>query len=49
MGNFLPGAKSRALQHLGDMVFGDQKFDAFKTNIGIVATNYPMCRIPPRR
>jgi patatin-like phospholipase/acyl hydrolase len=40
MGNFLPTAKSRALQQLGDTVFGDQKFDAFKTNIGIVATNY---------
>ncbi|MDX2205826.1 MAG: patatin-like phospholipase family protein [Hyphomicrobiaceae bacterium] len=40
MGNFLPGAKSRALQQLGHTVFGDQKFDVFKTNIGIVATNY---------
>jgi hypothetical protein len=40
MGPLLPAAKSKALQQLGDTVFGDQKFDAFKTNVGIVATNY---------
>jgi patatin-like phospholipase/acyl hydrolase len=40
MGHFFPGAKSRELQKLGDAIFKDQTFDAFKTGIGIVATNY---------
>lgn len=40
MGHFLPGAKSRALQHLADEVFEEDGFDTFKTNVGIVATNY---------
>lgn len=40
MGQFLPAAKSRKLQKVGDTIFEDQKFDAFKTKIGIVATNY---------
>lgn len=40
MGQFLPRAKSRALQHLADEVFGEEGFDTFKTDVGIVATNY---------
>lgn len=40
MGEFLPGAKSKALQTLGDEVFKNDTFDSFKTDIGIVATNY---------
>lgn len=40
MGRFLPSSKSKALHDLGSIVFGEQKFDAFKTDIGIVATNY---------
>ncbi len=40
MGRFFPSSKSKALEELGATVFGDQKFDAFKTDIGIVATNY---------
>ena len=40
MGPLLPAAKSKALQQLGDTIFEGQKFDAFKTNVGIVATNY---------
>lgn len=33
-------AKSKKLRELGIGIFGDQKFDAFKTGIGIVAMNY---------
>jgi patatin-like phospholipase/acyl hydrolase len=40
MGPLLPGAKSSALKALADTVFGDATFDRFKTDVGIVATNY---------
>ncbi len=40
MGPLLPCSKSRELQKLGDTIFRDQRFDAFKTNVGIQATNY---------
>lgn len=36
----LPSAKSAALADLGDHVFGEQRFDAFCTGIGIVATRW---------
>lgn len=32
--------KSKKLSQLGDEVFGSKKFDAFKTDVGIVALNY---------
>jgi hypothetical protein len=35
-----PAGKSKAVQELGDTVFGDKKFDAVKTGIGIVATKW---------
>jgi predicted acylesterase/phospholipase RssA len=35
-----PEAKSKALETLGTKVFGDRKFDAVKTGIGIVATRW---------
>lgn len=35
-----PEAKSKALESLGTEVFGDTKFDAVKTGIGIVATRW---------
>ena len=35
-----PSSKSAALASLGDEVFGDRRFDAFKTGIGIVATRW---------
>lgn len=34
------GQKSQALATLADQVFGEQKFDTFKTGIGIVATKW---------
>lgn len=34
------GGKTEALRDLAGSVFGDQKFDALKTGIGIVATNW---------
>ena len=36
MGRLLPFRKSAALEELSAEVFGDRKFDAFKTNMGIV-------------
>ena len=33
-------AKSKALQELADTVFGDKKFDAVKTGVGIVTTKW---------
>ena len=35
-----PADKSRALQKLADEIFGDTKFDAVKTGIGIVTTKW---------
>jgi uncharacterized protein len=35
-----PGAKSKALETLGTEVFGNAKFDAVKTGIGIVAMGW---------
>lgn len=35
-----PADKSRALQKLADEIFGETKFDAVKTGIGIVATKW---------
>lgn len=35
-----PEAKSKALEKLGTEVFGDTKFDAVKTGIGVVATRW---------
>lgn len=35
-----PWSKSAALQTLASEVFGDRKFDAFKTKVGIVATRW---------
>ena len=40
MGRWLPGRKSAALEELASKVFGDLKFDAFKTGMGIVATRW---------
>ncbi|RZK22811.1 MAG: patatin [Flavobacterium sp.] len=34
------GRKSKKLRKLGSDIFGDRKFDEFKTGIGIIATNY---------
>ena len=35
-----PGAKTAALQRLASEVFGDKKFDAVKTGVGIVTTKW---------
>jgi predicted acylesterase/phospholipase RssA len=35
-----PEAKSKALETLGQAIFGETKFDAVKTGIGIVATRW---------
>lgn len=40
MGRWLPGGKSAALETLSREVFGEMKFDAFKTDVGIVATRW---------
>lgn len=40
MKRWLPTDKSKALAVLATTVFGDAKFDAFKTNVGIVATRW---------
>ena len=40
MGRWLPSRKSAALEELASKVFGDLKFDAFKTGMGIVATRW---------
>jgi predicted acylesterase/phospholipase RssA len=40
MGRWLPYRKSAALEELSAEVFGDRKFDAFKTNMGIVCTRW---------
>lgn len=40
MGRWTSRSKSRALRKHADRIFEDQKFDSFKTNIGIVAMNY---------
>ncbi|HEX8377622.1 MAG TPA: patatin-like phospholipase family protein [Pedobacter sp.] len=37
---FGSGRKSKKLSTLGKQIFGDRKFDEFKTGIGIIATNY---------
>lgn len=37
---WLPATKTRKLKALADDIFGDTKFDAIKTGIGIVATNW---------
>jgi uncharacterized protein len=37
---FTPGAKTRALQLVATEVFKKRKFDRFKTDVGIVATNF---------
>lgn len=42
MSRWLPWAKSKALRKLANDVFADQKFDSFKTNVGIVATHWPL-------
>lgn len=39
-----PSQKSAALEHLAREVFGDEKFDAVKTGIGIVATKWEIER-----
>ena len=39
MSRRLPWSKSKTLRNRVDEVFGGRKFDAFSTNIGIVATN----------
>jgi uncharacterized protein len=36
----LPAAKTRALRAAGEAVFGNKRHDLFKTDVGIVATNY---------
>jgi patatin-like phospholipase/acyl hydrolase len=40
MRRWLPSAKSAALADLANSVFGEKTFDAFKTNVGIVATRW---------
>ena len=40
MGEILPGRKSAALEALAKEVFGDLRFDAFKTDMGIVGTRW---------
>jgi len=40
MGRLLPYRKSAALEELSAELFGDRKFDAFKTNMGIVCTRW---------
>lgn len=40
MARWLPGEKTAALEALSAEVFGDLKFDAFRTDMGIVATRW---------
>jgi patatin-like phospholipase/acyl hydrolase len=40
VGAFTPSRKSAALARLGDQIFGNQRFDAFQTGIGIVSTRW---------
>jgi len=40
MGCYFSGKKTRKLRTLGKEIFGSNKFDKFKTGIGIIATNY---------
>jgi patatin-like phospholipase/acyl hydrolase len=40
MGSYFSGKKTRKLNTLGKAIFEDKKFEAFKTGIGIIATNY---------
>lgn len=40
MGSYSSGRKTKKLKTLGKEIFGDSKFDKFKTGIGIIATNY---------
>jgi predicted acylesterase/phospholipase RssA len=40
MAQWLPSRKTAALEALADEVFGELKFDAFKTDMGIVATRW---------
>jgi patatin-like phospholipase/acyl hydrolase len=40
MSRWLPWSKSAALRELAEEVFKGQKFDAFKTHVGIVATRW---------
>lgn len=39
MGRWLPRSKSRALQRWGEVIYGDRRFDAFATSVGVVATH----------
>ncbi len=39
MGRCLPQSKSRALERWSRKIYGDRKFDAFVTDVGIVATH----------
>jgi uncharacterized protein len=40
MGKILPGKKTAALEKLAKEVFGESRFDAFKTDMGIVGTRW---------
>jgi hypothetical protein len=40
MGEILPGKKTAALESLAQEVFGEQRFDAFQTDIDIVGTRW---------
>lgn len=40
MGCYFSGRKTKKLRTLGKEIFGEKKFDKFKTGIGIIATNY---------
>ena len=40
MARFLPSKKTAALERLSSEVFGDLRFDAFQTDMGIVATRW---------
>jgi predicted acylesterase/phospholipase RssA len=40
MAAWLPSEKAKALETLGTEVFGDLRFDAFKTDMGIVGTRW---------
>ena len=44
MRRWTKGGRSSALERVADEVFGEQKFDAFKTGIGIVATRWDLER-----
>ena len=39
MGRWLPSSKSRALCRWGKTIYGERKFDAFATSVGVVATH----------